>query len=170
MEGFWHHISRLAEICTILGAVPALFCGIRWFVARLGERRSAGLFVWAIVGDENEQVLFATLKGIGKLAFAAVVWAVIGSACGMLTTGLLVVLRSIAAGQTAATEASLRQGGVAGGLTGVVVRTLVWPFVSRKLWRARTRQKAFDAKRAFISSQQTRVQDRLKREEENDGS
>ncbi len=124
----WDTLTRLDTILGILGGIVLIFSGIRWSIKIIRSSSFSQTFSWAITGDSNESILKITFVNIARWLFAIILWAIIGSAIGvmivLLLTGIVIGLGSEVSG----VAGGIRDFSIIGAIVGILVRIVLLPF------------------------------------------
>lgn len=159
----WDLLGKWDIIIGITGGIVSVFYGLRW-IARRAESRSFIRFIsWSVIGDDNEQVLIMTLKGMMKLLGASLVWAIIGALIGLAAVSILYTVSIILGGQISDDSYAAIQYAGLGAFIGALFRGVIWPLCMSMFKVLRAGAEAQIARGKDFDQQKERVAKKINR-------
>jgi hypothetical protein len=134
MQLNWETLARWDIIFGILGGIVLVFTFLRWLIRNVRSNQFAKLIAWAVTGKPNEKTLVSAVTYIGKLIFAALVWALIGAIIAVVGVGILAGISLALGVKSSNTVGAMLQYGVMAAILGAIFRGVIWP-ISEYLWK-----------------------------------
>ena len=164
----WDSLGKLDVIFGIAGGVVLMFSTLRWIAQRMKSSRTPKLLAWAIIGDEDEKALVATLIDLAKLTIAAVIWAIIGAIIGVTLVGTVTLIALGMGSQVSGTTSAIVQNAILGAIVGAIFRAIIWPIfsIARRNWQKR--KESYRARYNDFLKQKQRIESKINRTKSND--
>jgi hypothetical protein len=159
----WDALGKIDILFGVVGGVVFVFSVLRWIGQRVKLRPAMKLFVWSVIGDDNEQALLKNLMGFAKLSFAGMVWLVIGAILGATFVITLSLTMLGIGSQVSGTTNAIKQYAILGAVVGALFRMFVWPLFSSIRNYYQKREASYTAKHDDFLKQKQRVESRIKR-------
>ncbi|MBE7553594.1 MAG: hypothetical protein HS126_21190 [Anaerolineales bacterium] len=168
MQLDWDSLGKLDVIFGLAGGVVLVFSTLRWIARRLKSSRTPKFLAWAIIGDEDEEALVATLIGLAKLTIAAAIWAIIGAIIGVTLVSIVTLIVMGMGSQVSGTTTAVMQNAILGAIVGAIFRAIIWPIFSfaRRNWQKR--KESYRARHNDFIKQKQRVESKITRTKSND--
>jgi len=134
MQLDWDTLARWDITFGILGGIVLVFTFLRWLIRNVRSNRFAKLVAWAITGKPDEKTLVSAMSYVGKLIFAALVWALIGAIIAIVCIGFLTGISLAFGVKPSNTTRVMLQYGIMAAILGAIFRGIVWP-ISEYFWK-----------------------------------